>query len=306
MFDKRDSGLNRFFTGLARNRFNNATAARGLDGEFLIGMTLAFVVVFFLWWTPFLFPFRIFTTAVHEVSHAIASIAMSGSSGNIQLFWNGGGVTQVAIGGTISAIVIFSAGYLGTVMFGGFLLLASKRANMRRQLLWAITAGLGLMTVMFIRDVTSLLLVLISGGLVGLVAYKGPDIVVTFTVYVLALMSCLNSVMDLFWLITGLTNPFHTGFNDAIGLARYTGIPAIFWAGAWGLLGAFMMFYFVSRSIRRSGALTPEIKPASSSPFAKFGFGTPKSNGKTNHSAASNGKEDVSPFDRYDDYLSKK
>jgi hypothetical protein len=281
MFDKRERGLGRFFTGFARNRYRNATAARGLDGEFILGMALAVLVVVFLWWTPLLFPFRIFTTAAHEVSHALASIIMGGGAGDIKLFWNGGGVTQVGITGTLGAIVVYSAGYLGSVIFGGLLLLQSKKAATRRRVLWLITAGLLLVTVFFIRDLSSLAMVAIVAGLAGLAAYRAPNIIVTFVINVLALLSCLYSLMDLFWLIISSTNPFHQGFNDAKGLATYTGIPEIIWAVVWGLVGAFMMFMFLKWAIRKA---EPAKGPATG----------PLSGPK------------ATTFDRYDEYLSKK
>lgn len=281
MFDKQDRGMGRFFTGFARNRINRATAARGLDGEFILGMVLAVIVVVLLWWTPFLFPFRIFTTAAHEVSHAIAAIVMGGGAGDIKLFWNGGGVTQVGITGTLGAIIVYSAGYLGSVFFGGFLLLESKKATTRRRVLWAISIGLILVTIFFIRDISSLLMVAIVVGLTGLAAYKAPNIVVTFVINVLALLSCLYSLMDLFFVVIASSNPFHSGFNDAVGLATYTGIPAIIWAVVWGLVGGFMMFMFLRRAIRKA-------EPSGKNPTS------PLSGPK------------AATFDRYDEYLSKK
>jgi len=281
MFDKEDRGMARFFTGFARNRINRATAARGLDGEFILGMVLAVIVVVLLWWTPFLFPFRIFTTAAHEVSHAIASIILGGGAGDIKLFWNGGGVTQVYITNTLGAIVTYSAGYLGSVLFGGLLLLEAKKAATRRRVLWLITMGLILVTVFFIRDVGSLLMVAIVAGLAGLTAYKAPNIIVNFVINVLALLSCLYAIMDLFFLNVTSVNPFHNGFNDAVGLATFTGIPSVDWAVVWGLVGIFMMFMFVKRAIRKSDvAKGPGTKPM------------------TGPAAAT--------FDRYDEYLSKK
>ncbi len=288
MFEKGSGGMNRFFAGLAKNRYNRATAARGLDGEFLFGIVLALVTVVVLWWTPLLFPFRIFTVSAHEVSHALAAYAVGGKADRIELFWNGGGLTYIyGINGWLPAIVTYSAGYLGSVLFGGLLLLQSKRPENRRRILYFISGALLVVTALFIRDFTSLLLVGIAVALAGGVAYKAPNIVVMFMVYVMALLSCFNSVSDLLGLLFATSNPFHTGFNDAVGLQSATGIPALVWALVWGLLGAFMMFQFVRRALVRSAS--PKIGPATR-PF----------------SPANNGTAKDSPFDRYDEYLSKK
>jgi len=285
MFNEGDRGLARFFGGFAKNRYNRAAAARGLDGEFIVGMALALVAVVVLWWTPLLFPFRIFTTSAHEVSHAIAALLTGNSVKEIQLYWNGGGVTYIfGVDTTFEAIAVYSAGYLGSVIFGGSLLLLAKRADTRRKALMGITLGLIVVTIFYIRDIPSLLLVAIVAGLAGLVAFKGHNLIVQFSIYVLALLSCLYSLMDLFWLVTSTVNPFHGGFNDAIGLERATSIPAFVWALVWGLAGAFIMFQFVIRAIRRGSPDKLGSDPTS-----------PRSSGSSN-----------SPFDRYDDYLSKK
>ncbi|HEX2911752.1 MAG TPA: M50 family metallopeptidase [Chloroflexia bacterium] len=275
--------MSRFFTGFARNRLFSATAARGLDAEFIIGMTLAIAAVVVLWWTPLLFPFRIFTTSAHEIGHALAAFLMGGSASDIQLFWNGGGVTRITYNGTLAGIVVYSAGYLGSVIFGGLLLLRAKKAAARRQTLWFITIALAVVTVFFIRDLQSLLLVAIVAGLSGLAAWKAPNLLVTFIIYVLALLSCLYSLMDLFFVITATGNPFHSGFNDAIGLASLTPIPAFVWALIWGLVGGFMMFMFARIAIRKGPA--------------------PKDSGSKFPGTSYDPK---SPFDRYDDYLSKR
>jgi len=295
MFNERDKGMGRFFGNFAKNRVSKAAAARGLDDEFIISIVLALVAVIALWWTPLLFPFRIFTTAAHEVSHAISALLTGNGVNQIELYWNGGGVTYITgVNTTIEAIIVYSAGYLGSVIFGGVLLLLAKRSATRRRTLIGITIGLLLVAVFYIRDLQSILLVAIVAGLAGLAAWKGPNIVVQFTIYVLALLSCLYSLMDLFFVITANANPFHGGFNDAVGLQSATGIPALVWSLVWGLLGAFMMFQFVRRAIRRGNRAADGAGSSS--------FSTSRSNGN-------NGSKDKDPFgafDRYDDYLSKK
>ena len=284
MSDKNNARMGRLFTGMARRGFNGAASARGWDAEFLIGIILAAAAVVVLWWTPLLSPFRIFTVSAHEVSHMVAAYAVGGSASQIQLFWNGGGVTFINIPtGWLPAIITYSAGYLGSVAFGGFLLLQSKRPTTRRHLLYGISIALIIVAALFMRDVTSLILVGIAVVLAGGVAYKAPNIVVMFMVYVMAILSCFNAVSDLLGLIFMTANPFHGGFNDAVGLESATGIPALIWALVWGAIGTFMMVYFIRRAIRRAPAV----------PAATKGY-TPST------------PAERTAFDRYDDYLSKK
>ncbi len=278
MQNERGQGKRSFF-GNPLSRF---ASARGLDTEFIIGMALALLAVFFLWWTPLLFPFRIFTTSVHEGSHAVSALLTGNGVRGIELYWNGGGVTFITgVNTTFEAIIVYSAGYLGSTIFGGFLLLLAKNSATRRRTLWGITIGLAIISLLYIRDLQSILLVVIVGGLAGLVAWRGPNLLVQFTIYVLALLNCLYSLMDIFWLVTANANPFHGGFNDAVGLERATGIPAIVWSLVWGLVGGFIMFQFVRRAIRPGKDKLPG------------GSGSPA-------------RGEKSAFDRYDDYLSKK
>lgn len=279
---ERDKGVSKFLGGFARNRFNQMAAARGLDSEFIVVMAVAALAVFLLWWTPLLFPFRIFTTSAHEGGHALAAILMGGDVSRVQLNWNGSGLAMIRYQpGFIQSVIVYSAGYLGSVIFGGLLLLLAKRPQTRRVTLYAISGLLGVMAVLWMRDLESLALAGIGIALAGALAWKGPNWLVMFSIYVMALLSCLYSLMDLFFLTMSTSNPFGHGGNDAVFLATITNVPAFVWALAWTVLGGFMMFWFVKQAIRKP-------IPAAS---------------KNRFSAA---KGDASAFDRYDDYLSKK
>ena len=284
--------------GLSRYMFGRITGRRNpndIDYGFLLTAGLALLVVITLWWTPLLFPFRIFTTTVHEASHAVVGMVTGGKlkpDGAIELRWNGSGVTYFYNVGF--DILTYAAGYVGSTLFGGFLLLMAKRASTRRQVLYYITAALVLLTVFFIRDVQSIIMVGLVAVLTGLVAYKAPDLVVTFYVFVTAILNVAYALFDLLGLVFTSVSPFEIfdlngkGGNDASFLAARTGIPAIVWALIWSALSIYMLWRFVRIAIRVGYG---QERAPRKSLFGGFG------GGKRDNSA--NGKAQ-SAFDRYD------
>jgi hypothetical protein len=253
----------------------------GIDKNFLLGMSLAAVVVFALWWTPLLFPFRMMTTTVHELSHAITVILTGGTVYNFDVNGNGSGVVTFSGG---FALLIFSAGYLGSTLFGGVMLLVAKSEKGRRNSLKFLAVGVVLVLIVagILKAVntgnpanvfifTDLWALLIVAGLVAglwFLALKAPDIIVSFVAYTLALLSCLYAFFDLMNVFTSTISPLG-GFNDARGLENATKIPAFIWAVVWVIIAGFILFSFFSRAIRTGG------NSNSGSKGAAKGTGTP-------------------------------
>mmetsp|Transcript_18208 Transcript_18208/g.30746 ORF Transcript_18208/g.30746 Transcript_18208/m.30746 type:complete len:266 (-) Transcript_18208:846-1643(-) len=84
---------------------------------------LAYVAVtLFFHNTIILYPFRLLTTFLHEISHALACWLTCGKVIAIRVFENEGGVTQY-IGGC--RIAIIPAGYVGSAIWGSFFVMLS-------------------------------------------------------------------------------------------------------------------------------------------------------------------------------------
>src|ERR1044071_4807908 len=79
-----------------------------------------------LWFIPFAeiltYPFRLFVTFIHEGGHAIAALLTGNSVESLSVATNASGETYTSTGGTLSQMFVASAGYLGSMMFGAFLL----------------------------------------------------------------------------------------------------------------------------------------------------------------------------------------
>jgi hypothetical protein len=254
----------------------------GVDKNFIIGMGLAAVVVVTLWWTPLLFPFRMMTTTIHELSHAITVLVTGGTVASFDVNFNGSGV--VAFSGGF-ALLVYSAGYLGSTLFGGIMLLVAKNSKGRRDALIFLAIGLiavlaiaGILRVLrtgnifnffIFTDVWALLIVAGLAALLWLIAVKAPDVVTAFICYTLALLSVLYAAFDLLNVFTATINPLG-GFNDARGLESATGIPAFIWAGVWCLVAVFILWQFLRLALKGGGGGDSSSYKAPKSPLDKY------------------------------------
>lgn len=79
-------------------------------------------IILFFHNTPIMYPFRLLTTFLHEMSHAIACWITCGSVNAIRVYDNEGGVTSY-VGGC--RVLIIPAGYVGAAIWGSVFVSAS-------------------------------------------------------------------------------------------------------------------------------------------------------------------------------------
>src|SRR5437868_4891511 len=95
-------------------------------------LLLAAALSIALWFIPYAeiltYPFRIFVTFIHEGGHAIAALLTGNSVESLSVAMNASGETYTTQGGLISQMFISSAGYLGSMAFGGLLLVLIRKA----------------------------------------------------------------------------------------------------------------------------------------------------------------------------------
>lgn len=231
-------------------------------------LLVAAAISIVLWFIPFAeiltYPFRIFVTFIHEGGHALAALLTGNSVESLSIATNASGETYTTQGGTISQMFVSSAGYLGSMAFGAFLLVLIRRAIAARvvligsaALVFALTLIYGLIKPAISGVVSSALPFTILAGTVltlGLVlmARYASSRVATFFVSFLAVQCVLNALLDL-KTVFFLSSPFAPSVpTDAVNMANATGIPAFFWAVLWigislGILAMVMRLYVVGR-----------------------------------------------------------
>ncbi|MFN2515593.1 MAG: M50 family metallopeptidase [Pyrinomonadaceae bacterium] len=237
-----------------------------------------------LWFIPFAeiltFPFRIFVTFIHEGGHAIAALLTGNSVGSLSVATNASGETFTSQGGTISQMLVASAGYVGSMAYGALLLVLIRRSVAARVVLigsaglvLALTLIYGLFVPLFSGAAwsgipfTILAGILITTGLV-LVARFVRARVATFFVGFLAVQCILNAILDL-KTVFFLSSPFAPSVpTDAVAMANATGIPAFFWAVLWiglalGILWLAMRSYGAKNRRLQPGLPFPEALPSS-------------------------------------------
>jgi hypothetical protein len=177
-----------------------------------------------------LYPFKLFTTWVHESSHALVAVIVGGEVSSVTLQPDTSGLTESAIPNTRAARAsVASAGYLGAAVVG-CLLLAAARAERRAQ---HILTGIGLLMLVtliaWVRNLFGAIIVLAWAGALLTIARRRLGNTARFLLSLLAIQVAMNAVYDIRVLfVVG-------GASDAVTMARLFVLPASFWAGLWML-----------------------------------------------------------------------
>lgn len=189
-------------------------------------------------WGPLiLYPFTLFTTWIHECSHALIAVLLGGSVASITIQPDTSGLTRSLMPASrIAQGLVASAGYLGASIVGCFLLAASRIERRARPILWSI-GGFMLFTLVFwIRNLFGIVVVLCwAVALLALARARTARGAAGFVVSVLGIQVALNAVFDIRMLF------LVRGASDAATMARLFLVPAWFWAAAWMAISILML-----------------------------------------------------------------
>ena len=183
------------------------------------------------------YPFRLFVTFIHEGGHAVAALLTGGHVYNLQVAPNGSGLTYVALGGRLAQMFMSSAGYLGAMAYGAFLLILIRRAVAVRAVLYGTGAYILALTVFFgLSNLFTVVAGLLLGAALIAVGRYATLWFANFLVAFLAVQCVVGALFDLRTLVS-LSVPLTAGpRTDADNMARLTGLPPIFWAIGWTIL----------------------------------------------------------------------
>lgn len=118
--------------------------------RFILGFGLFFAALWLLWNTPVVYPLKVFVVLLHEVSHAIAVVSTGGTLRHITLDPYQGGATYFTGG---NAFIALSAGYLGSLLWGGLMFTAARSRRIRTDWVNALIGALVvLLTIGFVRS----------------------------------------------------------------------------------------------------------------------------------------------------------
>lgn len=223
----------------------------------MVGLALALVLlgsVPILGWA--IYPFSVFGTFVHELSHGLAAIL---TGGQFQRFAVNPDLSGSALSAGGALWVIASAGYIGSALFGGLLAIISARGVPARKVLLWLGVILGILCLLFVRNFFG---VVTGLGLAATLIFAGRRLGALWADGLLLLLAVqmmlgsLNSLLDLLQL-----SVFSRTTTDAALMAQATGIPAAFWALLWTAISGVILFFALRIAYRRPPAPITEELP---------------------------------------------
>jgi hypothetical protein len=193
----------------------------------LLGIAAFYIALWFLWYTPVIFPLKIFVVLLHEISHALAALATGGTVERIVLNIDQGGATYIRGG---NALLILSAGYLGSLLWG---LLLIELAGMRTQRArWAVAVLGGfvlLVAALYVRNMFGFVFTAVFGVALVIAARRLAPRGVAAVLLILGLTSALYALLDI---RSDILDRPHVQ-SDAAMLADLTGVPTLAWGFLW-------------------------------------------------------------------------
>ncbi|MCC6797762.1 MAG: M50 family metallopeptidase [Candidatus Hydrogenedentes bacterium] len=204
-------------------------AAKGkIDYAQAGGLVACIIIIVVLWDTWAVYPLRLLVVFFHELSHGITAVITGGSIVEIQMNAQEGGLC-ITRGG--NRFLTLSAGYLGSLLWGGAILLFATRTKGSQIVLELLGGLLIVVTLIWVRPLIGFGVGFgLATGLVliALANFLRP-MITELILIVIGLTSCLYAVLDIKSDI--LDRP--QAVSDAVLLADATGVPAMVWGVLW-------------------------------------------------------------------------
>lgn len=180
---------------------------------------------------------RIVVTIGHEGGHALVAVLTGRRLSGIRLHSDSSGVTVSAGRPTGPGMVLTAmAGFLAPSLLG-LLAAGLVTAALSRVLLWAVV-GLLVVTLAYVRNLYGGMALLVTGALVGAVAWYGETEVQLAFCSATAWFLLLGGLRASWELRRGRSRqPRGRVDSDADQLARLTGVPATGWVGLFVVVG---------------------------------------------------------------------
>ncbi len=208
----------------------------------LAGM-FVFAVIF--WNTPLLYPVKLFVVILHEFSHGLAAILTGGEIVRIEVNAQIGGLCYTR-GGAL--FIVASAGYLGSILWGGLILTIATRTRADKYLGIGIGGLLMLLALLYIRNGFGFLFTAGFGGALIAISVFAPHRFVDGLMKFLGMTSCLYVIIDI---KEDLIDRSGVG-SDADAIAHLLGVPALSVAiGVFWILLALAAFAFFLNIVRK-------------------------------------------------------
>jgi hypothetical protein len=182
-----------------------------------------------------LYPFKIFATWIHEMSHGVAAILVGGGIRKLLIYPDTSGLAYTYISeSNFKRGFVASGGYTGTAVLGMIMLLF--RRTHRGPTVGLITLGvlIILSCILYVRNTFALVMLPIMALVIVVCAWKLRAREVGYLYSFLAATCSFNAVANISELFKGVgyVNGQQTE-GDAHTVAEYWGLTNNFWAAYW-------------------------------------------------------------------------
>lgn len=207
---------------------------------------IIFVGIALLWNTVVMIPLKLFVVFMHEVSHGLAAIATGGEIVTIEVNQNQGGMALTKGG---SRFWTLTAGYLGSLLWGGIILLLAARTHLDKGISVLIGIGMIVISIGFGSDVFTYLFGIGFGVVLILFGIFLPEVVNDWMLRIIGVTSCLYAILDI---KSDVLDRSHLR-SDARMLSEEIGV---FSTEVWGILWIFIAIVLTIWFIYISGKPT--------------------------------------------------
>ncbi len=193
------------------------------------------------WGELALYPFKLFTTWVHECGHAMMAVLVGGNVASIAIRPDTSGLTHSFVPATrLSQGLVASAGYLGASVVGCLLLSAARVQKWAKPILLTLGAVMVITVVLWIRNLFGIVVVATWALFLIFVSRRATGKALRFVLSLLAIQVALNAVYDIRVLFFISGQP-----SDAETMARLFVLPSWFWATTWMALSVLLFLWTI-------------------------------------------------------------
>jgi hypothetical protein len=212
--------------------------------RFILGFGLFFVGLWLLWDTPLVYPLKIFVVLLHEISHAAVAVATGGTVERIVLNPYQGGACYCPGG---NALLTLSAGYLGSLAWGGLMFSAAQTRWVRTDWVNGLIGALVIvLTLFFVRSGFGLVFGILFGLTMVWASREIGESMNRRLLLTLGLTSALYAILDIKSDV--LDRPELE--SDAHMLAEITGIGTVTWGVIWIAIAIAFSAWLLRRAYR--------------------------------------------------------
>ncbi|MCC7430619.1 M50 family metallopeptidase [bacterium] len=223
------------------------------------GILLLMAVFSILFWkTSIFFPFKIMAVFIHELSHALVSILTGGNVLELSISSDESGFVK-QIGG--NSILTASAGYVGSTIFGGILLVLASKNKFQRYIFLFFAVGILFVAILYVRNIFGITFCAVS----ILIFYSLFKLNLKYSYFFLYFLGITSS----FYAIYDLTDFLSGGRTDAVILSEITFIPAMVWAVLWSFLALAIFGFFLKKVILKTNSEVLAYKTEEQSTLTK-------------------------------------